>query len=212
MTAIVPKLCGLCKHYKGYVGTVRSLATTEPDTVLFQISMKAEGNCLEITEERTEFQSVLNNRGECQYPGAEAVRGLTIFQEQAPPDQCPLRAPAASDDTNKVLETGEVTLPWNDVEVDGALYVDHFMEISWKAYSFYLEFVVHECKRNRKLKIDDVAFSGSLRWDGCVNLSPADVPLHFCGPEKKPLLGRMMDAIYALGPKIPNWDHTRWKS
>lgn len=48
---------------------------------------------------------------------------------------------------------------------------------------------------------------GELKWDGCLNIDNAvDCMMHFCGPEEDPLLGRAIKAVYALGPKIRNWD------
>lgn len=51
---------------------------------------------------------------------------------------------------------------------------------------------------------------GFLKWDGCVNIAQTShqVMMHFCGPEEQPWLGRVLLAVYALGPQIPAWDQT----
>ena len=51
-------------------------------------------------------------------------------------------------------------------------------------------------------------WEGGLKWDGCLNFWKRDSACasHFCGPEKDPQLGRIMKAIYALGPKMERWD------
>lgn len=51
--------------------------------------------------------------------------------------------------------------------------------------------------------------SGTLKWDGCVDLyfdEQDDCMLHFCGAEAEPLLGRMMTALYKIGSTaIDHW-------
>lgn len=72
-----------------------------------------------------------------------------------------------------------------------------------------LDFKVLELYDERgEIKTHSVAH-GFLKWDGCLNIGFADTQermFHFCGPEDDPLLGRIVKAIYALGPKMPHWD------
>jgi hypothetical protein len=57
-------------------------------------------------------------------------------------------------------------------------------------------------------EISESRAEGYLKWDGCLNIDfDGSRCLHFCGPEEKPLLGRLVEAIYKLGPKMKSWDH-----
>lgn len=48
---------------------------------------------------------------------------------------------------------------------------------------------------------------GFLKWDGCLNIRHSeDGYMHFCGPEKEPLLAKALRAVYDLGSKMDAWD------
>lgn len=48
-------------------------------------------------------------------------------------------------------------------------------------------------------------WEGFLKWNGCLHLYCSGY-MHFCGPERDPKIGRIVKALYALGPKhVPNW-------
>jgi hypothetical protein len=56
---------------------------------------------------------------------------------------------------------------------------------------------------------DAVPFmEGQLKWDGCCDLrfpGQDHCMLHFCGAEDGADLGRIMAAVYALGPEMEAW-------
>lgn len=52
-----------------------------------------------------------------------------------------------------------------------------------------------------------VALSGSIKWDGCSDVSIDDEPLHFCGRSDMEKFGRLLAAIYDLASEfIPSYE------
>lgn len=100
--------------------------------------------------------------------------------------------------TEKVFSRTDDTEEWSE----------HWL-ITWNTtkYTHSLSFEITEIRPSESGAPDPVA-EGDLKWDGCLNLMFAQRYLHFCGPEKKPMMGRLLEAIYALGPKQEHWDYT----
>lgn len=102
-------------------------------------------------------------------------------------------------------KSGTVRVPWFE---DHTEEEDQHISISWTRDEHNVNFKVFELYEERgEVKTNDVA-EGYLKWDGCLNITFCGERnyFHFCGPEEDPLLGRIIKAIYSLGPKIPNWD------
>lgn len=52
-----------------------------------------------------------------------------------------------------------------------------------------------------------VAMSGSIKWDGCCDLTIDDDPLHFCGRSNMEELTTLLSAIYDLAAElIPSYE------
>lgn len=81
--------------------------------------------------------------------------------------------------------------------------------ITWHLNEFNnLNFEVTDPTRgNEGDEPEDVA-EGYLKWDGCLNITFDSHCFHFCGPEEKPIIGRLIEAIYNLGPEIKTWSLT----
>lgn len=52
-----------------------------------------------------------------------------------------------------------------------------------------------------------VAMSGSIKWDGCSDISIDDEPLHFCGRSDMQEFTSLLSAIYGLAAElIPSYE------
>jgi hypothetical protein len=52
-----------------------------------------------------------------------------------------------------------------------------------------------------------VAVSGSIKWDGCSDISIDDEPLHFCGRDNAEEFATLLSAIYDLAAElIPSYE------
>jgi hypothetical protein len=52
-----------------------------------------------------------------------------------------------------------------------------------------------------------VAVSGSIKWDGCSDISIDDEPLHFCGRDNAEEFAALLSAIYDLASElIPSYE------
>lgn len=52
-----------------------------------------------------------------------------------------------------------------------------------------------------------VMLSGSIKWDGCSNLTIEDEPLHFCGRSNIEKFAEVLSAIYGLAAElIPSYE------
>lgn len=52
-----------------------------------------------------------------------------------------------------------------------------------------------------------VAISGSIKWDGCSDLTIEDEPLHFCGRSNMEEFAALLSAIYDLAAElIPSYE------
>ena len=74
--------------------------------------------------------------------------------------------------------------------------------IAWHTVPCNLHFEVTNVNGREE---PDVVADGYLKWDGCLNISFRR-SIHFCGPEEKPLMGRLVEAIYKLGPEMKEWE------
>ena len=103
--------------------------------------------------------------------------------------------------------SGTVKVPYClDEELESAR---HWL-ITWNTTEFthFLSFEVTEAIHENNQDVQELIADGNLKWDGCLNILFAQRCLHFCGPEDAPLLGRLIEAIYQLGPKQQHWSLT----
>lgn len=106
-----------------------------------------------------------------------------------------------SENKELVREAGEVVVGGDD----GDGYLVKYEVFEYRVdFTLWDTYAAHESEQDREQFGD-----GHLKWDGCCNLSldTSACMLHFCGPEEDPVLGQIMRAVYALGPKMPAWDH-----
>lgn len=109
-----------------------------------------------------------------------------------------------------ILLAGNALLPWAEyaddskeelTEADLADCPQDHVRVEWVVDNLWLRFKVLEVRTQETLPIAE----GHLKWDGCLNIVFEDRSFHFCGPESEPLIGRILKAIYALGPKLDSW-------
>lgn len=68
-----------------------------------------------------------------------------------------------------------------------------------------------DCSESTENSDDAQVFlSGSIKWDGCANLTfdeQETAALHFCGRSDAQRVGKLLDRLYDLaGELIPKWD------
>jgi hypothetical protein len=113
----------------------------------------------------------------------------------------------------------ETERPWELVHLDGYAvrhrvglnncYADLEVYEAYQTDGEPTEYMDNNTCRPFK-RIEDCApvLTGSIKWDGCSNLSFNDnVCLHLCGSEGATRFVKVLHHIYAvIGPKIPSWD------
>lgn len=106
-----------------------------------------------------------------------------------------------------VREAGEVVVAGSKQD-DGSVLFGYL--VRFEVFEYRIDFTLWDRYSADESEEDREQFGdGHLKWDGCCNLhlDTSACMLHFCGPEEDPVLGQIMRAVYALGPKMPAWDH-----
>lgn len=115
--------------------------------------------------------------------------------------------PIYGDDANPSETSGVVKVFYSE---DCTREKDRHWLITWNTTesTHSLSFKVTEAIHENNQDVQEMIADGNLKWDGCLNILFAQRCLHFCGPEDAPLLGRLIEVIYRLGPKQEHWSLT----